>query len=244
MIENNEVRILTSELKKFLKEKGADLVGIAFYDRFEKAPEGHRPRDILPEAQSVIVFAKRMLYTPLEYLPNTRLEYTNQFFVVNAILNTIAYEACDFLERRGFKAIPIPPAYPRIEDKLFGVFSHRHAAVLAGLGEIGLNNLLITPQYGPRVRLASIITNALLEADTPWSGKLCESMREKCKLACIRMCPIRALSEDGRIDKYLCLHYQEKILSSLDVRGVPGPHHFELRCGMCIAACPIGARHD
>lgn len=95
----------------------------------------------------MIVVAKRMLYTPIERLPYTRLEYTNQFFVVNSILNLVCFRLAEFLELKGYKAVPIPPAYPRFEDKLFGVLSLRHAAVEAGLGEIGLSNLLITPLW-------------------------------------------------------------------------------------------------
>jgi len=233
-------RELTNQIKRLTLKEGANLVGIASEDRFKGAPKGHRPRDILPSANSVIVFAKRMLFSPIEGLPRTRLEYTNQFFVVNAILNQIAYRVSEFLELKGFKAIPIPPAYPRFENKLFGVLSLRHAAVEAGLGEIGLNNLLITPQYGPRVRLAAIVTDAPLEADPRFEERLCEKYREKCGLACVRMCPVNALTEDGTLDKFLCLHNQEKILGSSDPRGVVGPRNFELRCGICIAACPIG----
>jgi len=105
---------LTAQLKQIAKRKGADLIGIAPADRFKKAPKGHRPIDILPSAKSVIVFAKRMLYSPIERLPYSRLEYTNQFFVVNSILNLIGYEIGRFLELKGFRTIPIPPAYPRI----------------------------------------------------------------------------------------------------------------------------------
>ncbi|MEM2211424.1 MAG: hypothetical protein QXK35_06465 [Nitrososphaerales archaeon] len=235
-------KTLTNQVKKLLKKEGADLFGIASIDRFEKAPEGHRPKDILSSAQSVIVFAKRMLYSPIEGLPHTRLEYTNQFFVVNAILNTIAYKICNFLESKGFKAIPIPPAYPRFEDKLFGVFSHRHAAVEAGLGEIALSNLLVTPQYGPRVRLTSIITDAPLEPNSRFENELCKNYRKICNLACVRMCPVNAISDSGVLNKFLCLHNQEKILNSSDPRGVVGPRDFELRCGVCIAVCPIGRR--
>lgn len=233
---------LTTQVKRLIKRAGADLVGIASVDRFKDAPKGHRPTDILPSATSVIVFAKRMLYSPIERLPHSRLEYTNQFFVVNSILNLIGYKVGEFLESKGYRTIPIPPAYPRFEDKLFGVLSHRHAAVEAGLGEIGLSNLLITPQYGPRVRLDSVVTDAPLIPDPRFEEEVCEKYQEKCGLACVKACPVNALNEKGELDKFKCLHNQEKILNYIDPRGIVGPRNFELRCGICIAVCPIGLR--
>ena len=59
-----------------------------------------------------------------------------------------------------------------------GFFSQRHAAVRAGLGEFGLSGLVINPQYGPRVRYVSIITEAELEPDPLLTEKVC--MRGKC----------------------------------------------------------------
>ena len=58
MIDNE----LTREVKRFaLEQLGSDLVGIASVDRFEQAPPGHRPDELLPGARSVIVMAGRML---------------------------------------------------------------------------------------------------------------------------------------------------------------------------------------
>jgi epoxyqueuosine reductase len=64
----------------------------------------------------------------------------------------------------------------------YSFFSHRHAGVLAGLGDLGPNNLLITEKYGPRVSLNSVITTAELEPD-PMSAPVCPG--EAC-LLCIR----------------------------------------------------------
>ncbi len=47
-------------MKKFVLSKGADLVGIASVDRFNGAPDGHKPEDILPDAKNVVVCAKRI----------------------------------------------------------------------------------------------------------------------------------------------------------------------------------------
>ena len=72
-----------------------------------------------------------------------------------------------------------------------GEFSHRHAAVAAGLGEIGYNRLVITPQFGNRIRFCSIITEAPFSPDPMYEGP---TLCYKCK-KCINACPGNCLDE-------------------------------------------------
>ena len=58
-------------------------------------------------------------------------------------------------------------------------------------------------------------------------------MRPTCQLACVKNCPMGAISDGGVINKDLCLRYQEQIMPWSAA---------ELRCGMCVAGCPIGER--
>lgn len=223
---------LTREVRSMILTE-LDMVGIAPSDRLAGAPEGRRPIDILPTARSVIVGAVHILDSVCDDLPYSRYEYTNQFFVLNALLNSVATKVARFLEEGGYRALPIPPAYPRINKEIAGILSHRHAAVAAGIGELGLNNLLITKRFGPRVRLVTIVTEAPLRPDEPYQGRLCEQWREKCGLACVKNCPTNALKADGTLNKTKCLHYQEQIMPWSAV---------ELRCGLCVGSCPIGRR--
>jgi epoxyqueuosine reductase QueG len=224
---------LKEHVKALLISSGCDLVGIASVERFKRAPEGRRPTDILPTARSVIVGAVHILDSVCDDLPETRYEYTNQFYVLNGTLGGGSTKVARLLEDQGYRALPVPAAYPRINKEMMGIFSHRHAAVLAGLGEFGLNNLLITPQFGARVRLVSIITEARLEPDKPYKKFLCRAMQRTCGKACVASCPVEALSADGQINKDLCLRYQEQVMPWSAV---------ELRCGMCLGTCPIGKR--
>jgi epoxyqueuosine reductase len=223
---------LTREVKQRVLNEEMDQVGITSADSLKDAPEGRRPTDILPTASSVIVAAVHVLDSVYD-LPYTRYEYTNQFFILNSMLNSMAFKVSRYLESEGYRALPIPAAYPRVNKEIFGILSHRHAAVQAGLGEMALNNLLTTPQFGSRIRLVSIVTEAPLEADPPFEENLCLEKRTECELACVRNCPVQAISEDGMIDKAKCLHYQEQIMPWSAV---------ELRCGVCVASCPIGER--
>jgi epoxyqueuosine reductase QueG len=113
--------------------------------------------------------------------------------------------AC-FIENKGYAAVPIPMAIPiDIEGPghgLFGDISLRHAAVGAGLGEIGHNQLLLTPKWGPRVLVGSVITAAPLIPDTPFKSYICDTA--DCGNLCIQACPASAISEEGT-DKLLCI---------------------------------------
>lgn len=224
--------ILTEQTKKFLKKQGADLIGIAPVERFQGAPQGHRPEDILKSASSVVVAGLHVPHALFDGLPETRLLYTSQFYVVNGLLNAMAYRLSRFLEDKGFQSFPIP-ARGYANKNLFGIMSHRHAAVAAGLGEFALNNLVITSQYGLRVRFVSIITDAPLEPDEVISLNLCTNSRHICGMACIKDCPVEAFSPEGNLDKSRCHHYQKEIMGK-------EMHGSELMCGMCIRGCPVG----
>ena len=224
---------LREQVKDLLRASGCDLVGVANVERFKEAPQGRRPRDILPTARSVVVGVTHILDSVCDDLPETRYEYTNQFYILNGTLGTASTKVSRLLEDQGYRAIPIPAAYPRINKELMGVFSHRHAAVLAGLGELGLSNLLLTPQFGARVRIVSVITEARLEPDPPYAKSLCYKMQKECEKACVTSCPVQAISSNGAVNKDLCLRYQEQIMPWSAV---------ELRCGLCLGSCPIGRR--
>ena len=143
----------------------------------------------------------------------------------------MATHVCEFLESQGYRNLPIPAAYPRVNKDLCGILSHRHAAVEAGIGEFALNNMLTTPQYGSKVRLVSIVTEAELEPDKPYKESLCKKMQTECEKACVKSCPVQAISSDGVVNTDLCLRYQEQIMPWSAA---------ELRCGMCVGSCPIG----
>jgi epoxyqueuosine reductase len=249
---------LTDDLKKKAR---ADVFGVAdavAYGR--KAPEGHRPSDIFKEARSIVLIGTRMLDLPLDRLPATRQEYTANFHIANAGLNDRLYEVARFLEEKGFKAYPVPykempgwnlekrPAAlitalrplitaPLISDRVDAMLkenlSYRHMAVEAGLGELGVNNLLLTPEHGPRVRFVALLTDAELDAGEPAGASLC--LPDRCGLACVKACPVGALHADGSpTDKAKCLKYYIKL-------GVPGQSG--VRCGLCVAKCPANRKN-
>jgi epoxyqueuosine reductase len=205
--------ITAREVKDFAKMNGADLVGIASMDRFEGAPKQMDPRYIYPEARSMIVCAHRMprgVFKGVEegtfYASYSMMGYAGINFVR---MPMILWAVTNFLEDEGYDALPIANHFPwsaistdsgemikgwsrpvAPDKPAPDVFIHfRIAAFLAGLGEFGYSKVFLTPEFGPRQRFGVIMTNAPLEADPLFEGKICD----RC-MACVRHCSGRAIS--------------------------------------------------
>ncbi len=192
---------LTMEVKEFAVEQaGADLIGVAPVERLAGAPEGTRPTDYLPNATCVAVAAMKIADGAVAVAghydePGKTLgPYMWYGYVVaNWELSVAASRLTRFLERRGFVALPFPPTGVLYKYGNRADFSHRHAAVAAGLGGFGLSGLLLTPEFGARQRLVSIITNAPLDSSPLYGGPaLCRP--DACGAACINGCPTGAMS--------------------------------------------------
>ncbi|MBA7623367.1 Epoxyqueuosine reductase [subsurface metagenome] len=191
---------LTGEIKEFATEDlDMDYIGVASADRLSGAPEGHRPTDLLPGAKSVIVMAVRLSQGAVQAifrayedgLRHAQCIYGTHGYALtpNLHLKFAAYRMARFLEKKGYISTPLPSG-PGAGG---APFSHRHAAVAAGLGEFGWLSIVVTPDCGPRVRLASVITRAELEPDPLYQGpKLCDPT--KCDI-CVKICPTNAISE-------------------------------------------------
>nr|MDO8081097.1 hypothetical protein [Candidatus Freyarchaeota archaeon] len=192
---------LTEEVKKLALEMNADLVGIC---SAEKMVEGRGNLfEIMSDARALVVIALEH-FEPVLDSENLQIMQYNVHQLYHEI-DRILYGLAKFLARKGFKAVSIPAYLPvdmsRETSGLKGEVSLRHAAQCAGLGEIGLNRLLITPEYGPRVRLGALITNADLTPDEPFEEKLCK--REKCAI-CVKACPVGAISTQGEVNVFKC----------------------------------------
>lgn len=203
----------SEDVKKFARQCGADIVGIASMDRFEGAPKQMDPRYIFPDAKAMIVMGFRIprgCFRGIEegtyFISYIAVGYAH---MNNFIMPTTLRKVTLFLEDNGYEAVPIP-----MDDALSAVsevtgekgktesiavspdkpapdvFVHfRIAAVAAGLGEIGYSKLLLTPEFGPRQRIIPLLTDAPLEPDPLFSGKICD----RCML-CVKNCLGKAIS--------------------------------------------------
>jgi epoxyqueuosine reductase len=216
---------LAVELRQKALAWGVDLLGFAPVERFNRFPPEHRPTATLAEARTVIVLALHMVDPLLDlwlHAPPTTAAgrpSTGRAFE-DEILRSASYRLVLFLERRGYRS--------EVAGYEPGIYL-KDAAVLAGLGAIGRNNLLITPQFGPRVRLRAVITAAEMAPSRVMDIKPCPETCDRC----IQACPVNAL-EGGRFNR-------ERCLSSPLHRRALSPAA-ELWCNRCSSVCPIGIR--
>lgn len=227
---------LKKSIQKKCQEMDIPLVGVANVERWNEPPfqpwmpEEFYPQSIYPEARSVIVIGLPISLPVLETSPS--IYYHELYKTVNALLDQYTYRLASFLNEKGYASLFVPrDGYASIDVLLknpVAFFSHRHAAFLAGLGAFGVNNMLLTPKYGPRVRFGSVLTSAELPPDTMLKEGLCV----RCML-CENMCPARAISEKdypvGLTDKKSCASYA----AELNRKGISP-------CGICIKVCPVG----
>ena len=187
---------MTQRVKEYVLSCGMSLVGIASIDRFENVPAGRKPEEILPGAKSVIVFGNYISDGVVQAKFRAKEDGNKaaeaiygrygHTMVPSIHLIGATYMICHFIEREtGLPALPTMTG----PWSLGRSFSHRHAAVAAGLGEFGWNKAVITPKYGERVRWGAIVTQLELTPDPLYSGeKLCS----ECGL-CVSKCPTGAV---------------------------------------------------
>lgn len=231
---------MSDAIRRQVQKKCADLdiplVGFAPAGRWDAplfepwVPEAFRPRAIFPETNTVIVIGLPVSLPVLESAPS--IWYHELYRTVNTLLDEAGYRIASALTADGCPSVWIPrDGYGSISvllERPVAFFSHRHAALLAGLGNFGTNNMLLTPEFGPRVRFASILTPAEITPDPVLEKSLCIRCGQ-----CVRACPVHALDEEdyplGLTNKKACATRSEALLK-----------RFISPCGICIKICPVG----
>jgi epoxyqueuosine reductase QueG len=219
--------ISSETVKKRANQLGADICGIAPVDRFTNAPKGFHPCDIYPECKSVVVFAARFPLSTLQAKTNSPYTLVRNKMVDK--VDWISFYMSSEVETEGVVSIPIPSADPydywdvdRTHGR--GILSLKHAGVLAGLGILGKNTLLMNERFGNMIWLGAILVSIDLEPDPIASYEGCDS---ECTL-CIDSCPQHAL--DGTtIDQKLC---RQRSISYNYGGG------WVLSCNICRKVCP------
>ncbi len=156
------------------------------------------------------------------------------------LLARLQRRAVRFLKARGHRTLAIPPDSDRKKgtfiSQLYSLFNHKMAATSAGLGWIGKNGLLISPDHGPRLSLATVLTDARLRPDVPFEQSLCGG----CML-CIEHCPSKAITgaEWSRSRPFVELVRLDACrghkTTKRQTEGKPN-------CGLCINICPYGRK--
>ncbi len=192
-------------------------------------PEG-RPGSIMIGCRSAIVLGIPIPNATVQTAPS--IAYNHAYKNINSMLDIAAQRIAMELMARGFEAMPIPRdgyhGISGLRDTPSAFFSHRHAAYLAGLGTFGVNNVIITPRNGPRIRWVTVLTDAVLRSGEPMKEEVCLHCNR-----CVKACPQNALRPGHYPD---CITDKERCIDRSEMLAKKGISP----CGLCVAACPVG----
>ena len=211
---------LREKIIEIAKANGADIVGFAPAERFDKDDAIFK---IFPETQTVIGLAFRVLrgiYRGIEE-GSTYYQYTTMGVenMEETIMPMAQMKVSMMMEQEGFMALP-QRRHQQImaeenstnpEVAYDAVYRNRtaeiqmnflDAALKCGLGEKGFHNALLTDEFGPMVRYCFILTDAKLEGSEIVVPHLCDNCGE-----CKKGCPGKAIAEDGKVDPCQCAVY-------------------------------------
>jgi epoxyqueuosine reductase len=222
------------EVQEALTKLEVDLVGVARIDMMKDQILKDNALALLPSANSIIVLG--MEIWP-EFLDLTAPEMIAGDININDIfqqhqdyirgkLAKAVYDIAKVARKTGFAALPLNANGPAVDRRtLQAVISYKHVAEAAGLGRIGMSSLLITKKFGPRVRLALCLTEAVLEPNKVIKEHVCRY----CNI-CVGKCPAKAIGrpaagETYLINKFACRTY-------FDAAG---------GCSECMRVCSVAS---
>ena len=230
---------LLEEIQAETFDMGVDIFGVASALTYgEEFPEHPSPNLFVPNAQSIILIGeiiepstmRTVLYPELansswlhaqdsnvgggHHLAPQKYFMIEETEVIKTELTSIGRHITRKLRHLGYSAMNMPLC-KRDKFTLKAPFVHAPAMYLAGIGTRGMNHTMLTPDFGCRFYVNSIITDCPLPTGKPMEEELCL----QCNL-CVRACPIGALKEDGTKDTHACYDYGT--------------------CSSCIAVCPVG----
>jgi epoxyqueuosine reductase QueG len=256
-----------ARVKERAKALGADLVGIASADALNAFPPDPRwpqtPERISPYCRSVIVVASRIPVGAFRCKSNVPVQYLDM--LVLRKMDRLAYRLAEELERDGHPTFVTAAQETEwtLKRASYGRLSTRHLGVEAGLGTLGLEVNILSPEFGPRLYLTGILTELELAPDARITEQVC--IGESCS-RCLHSCPVDAVLHWG-IDKRACAtEAQEfgfgKMLQLFD-RMIEHPEADTMQvfrsrdffgfwqgllrvvgsfgdCPRCLAVCPVG----
>ncbi|MBQ9756885.1 MAG: epoxyqueuosine reductase [Clostridia bacterium] len=214
--------MMKKKIEEFLIESGAGDVGFCRLDPQENPfGLGHAVSFVIPLSKAVIDgIDKEPTHT-----------YFHHYRTVNTLIDNLALKAGLILAKEGFDYAAIPAS--QSVNGLQGIFSHKYAAALSGLGTIGKSGLFLSEKFGPGVRLGTILTDFPFETENASPKSVCGNCR-----ICVDSCPAMAIRgeewksgepRDKIIDAKACSDYMKKEFQHIG-RGVV--------CGICMKVCP------
>jgi len=256
-------RISGSELRNICLEAGIDDVGFVDIGRAELDKEREGLLKVYPLTRSVIAIVKVInrenIQSPARYVSS------DEYHSVGDELSKISREILRRLNKKSIRGVVPTKSWPmdlnRWPGKIWDV-SHKIMATEAGLGQMGMNRILLHPRFGAFIQLNSILIDAELDE---YGTSLKENPCLKCNL-CAAVCPTGAITKDEPFDFVACsthcyrdnmIGFQkwiQTIISSKDFAEYRTRYNdsetaflwqslmfrISYRCGYCVAVCPAG----
>jgi epoxyqueuosine reductase QueG len=231
---------LQEELERQARSMGARFFGVADLTVAQEAivAQGGEFLAAYPRALSVGIALSDGIVDQLPRHKEVAVArtYDRLYDTVNWSLDRIALRLSVTLNEHGFQTLLVPASDRVNREDLLGLFSHKLAARLAGLGWIGPSCLLVTPEVGPRVRWVTVLTDAPLETGSPLFDRCGDCQR------CVEACPAQAFTgrpfdpdepREARFDVRRCQEYRIHLRNEISGART---------CGMCVYVCPYGRK--
>lgn len=206
---------LTTAVKNLAAEVGLSAVGIAAYDEKYTFAQNQGTHSV----GSVIVCLLEQNWKATQTAPSPRAELSALFAYVE--LEERSLRLAQWLQARGYGAEVHSEA---------GETMVIHYGVASGLGQLGLNGQLLTPQAGSRCRIVLITTDAPLEHDVPVDYGV-ERICDLCQ-ACVRRCPVGAIPANRKLHRGV-----EK--AKLNTKRCFPTVAMASGCAVCMKVCPV-----
>jgi epoxyqueuosine reductase QueG len=179
-----------TEIRQILRKAGADRIGFSTC------------KDYFPEYTSAVTIG-------VSALKIYKLERKDTLQAMNEIMDFLNVQARQIFSQEGYGSWGVLFSQEEFSQRQ-NFIPHRELAVKAGLGVIGKNFLLITPEFGPRIQLTTVLTTMPVLPNPPLDFNPCK----ECTI-CLRECPTNALKD----------YFHEELCT---------------KCYRCVLVCPVG----
>jgi len=207
MADPAESRALKTELAAFANEIGVDSIGVADVDAYSAVvPNGQRPSYLADGMRSIVVITKHLLSGAVVFEDVSTQSLNSHLALDDA--GELVFQIAEWLEDRGHIGLPVSPEYgdSDLVKSGGGLLDLKYTAEFAGLGHVGLNLNFLTPEYGSRVYLAALLTDAEMEPDAPLDKALCPGLScGRCAVTCPMDAIPRKAVPDAKVDSYMDL---------------------------------------
>ena len=220
--------MVKNELKEYLKNAGVSLVEFADLRNIDASSRNNMPYGI--------AFAIKIRPSIIAGISDGPTEdYYEEYKAINTTLDNINLLCVEYIKDQGYNAIGQNSTYVTSNDNLSTPLPHKTVATRAGLGWIGKNALLITPEYGSAIRISSVLTNMPLITNEPINESKCGTCNK-----CVEACPASAIKgllwnvnskREELLNPFKCRKKARELLKQRI--GIEGAI-----CGKCIEVCP------